>query len=157
MRMFTSVGVLAAVPVCGTHGAMAQTTAPVGHRQPTAASMPHDATLFGVADEGRLAASVSKDHKAKRHRANPRVGFRTSAPTAISSARAFARVSSPSVADDPQARRGEGVPVQFRARSPRPAAYRLGDVHYNAFPNALIARDLIGHYGPESSPREAAT
>jgi hypothetical protein len=75
MRMFTSAAVLAAVLVCGNHGAIAQTSAPIGHRQPTAASVPHDATSFRITGEGRSAATVSKGHKAKRHRPNPRIGF----------------------------------------------------------------------------------
>jgi len=75
MRMFTSAAVLAAVLICGTYGATAQATAPIAHRQPTAASVPPDPTLFGITNEGRSATSVLKSHKAKRHRANPRIGF----------------------------------------------------------------------------------
>jgi hypothetical protein len=62
--------------ITGAYGATAQMAAPIGHRQPAAASVPDTSLGSAPKTEGRSATVVSKRSRSKLRRPlNPDVGF----------------------------------------------------------------------------------
>jgi hypothetical protein len=75
MRLLASAALGAGLICVLSNGVVAQSTAPIGHRQSTAASVPRDDTAFALVphSEGRSASRRANRERSNRHHAE--VGF----------------------------------------------------------------------------------